>query len=64
MDVLEALMCVIDSLQTETASGGVLVDAELDVGGGATVTFERDDMRHIYRIDLTKVGSTKVGAFE
>ena len=63
MDVLEALMCVIDSLQTETASNGALVSAELD-SDGATVVFERDGFRHLFKLELTKVGMTKIGFCE
>jgi len=63
MDILEALMCVVDSLQTETASNGALVSAELD-SDGATIVFERDDCRHVFKLELTKIGMTKIGAFE
>lgn len=56
-------MCVIDSLQTETASNGALVSAELE-SDGATIVFERDDSRHVFKLELTKIGMTKIGAFE
>jgi hypothetical protein len=63
MDVLEAMMCIMDSLQTESASGGVLVLAEL-VSDGGTVVFERDGRRHVFKMSLEKVGSVEAGAFE